>query len=348
MTEPFRIGYTADFLTPEGTIGWGDIGLDRLEGLPNIDFSFLPQQESVLSVEQAADFDALVVLAPKVTAELLDNAPRLSVVARFGVGYDNVDLEAATRNGVAVAITPEGVRRAMGSTAMAFMLALSHRIVEKDQITRAGEWATKLDYMGVGMTGKTLGSIGLGNIARDMFHLAEPWDMRRIAYDPFIDPELAGRANVELVDLDTLMAESDYVVVLCNLTEETHHLINRARLAQMKSSAFLVSIARGPVVEEAALYEALRDKTIRGAAMDVFDPEPPSADNPIFKLDNVIVSPHALAWTSESGLGNGNGVLDAILDVREGKVPTYVVNKDVIDSPRFQEKLRSYKERMEQ
>src|SRR5680860_1468963 len=186
MTEPFRIGYTADFLTPAGTVGWGDIGLDRLEGMPGIDLSFLPRHEPVLSADLAADYDALAVLAPKVTADLIDNAPRLAVVARFGVGYDNVDLDACTRNGTAVTITPGGVRRAMAATALTFMLALSHRVIEKDRITRAGEWATKLDYMGYQVTGRTLGTIGLGNIARDLFHLVDPWDMRRISYDPYI------------------------------------------------------------------------------------------------------------------------------------------------------------------
>ena len=346
MTEPFRIGYTNDFLTPSGAIGWGDIGLARLEGIPDLEMTFLPRHEPVLSAALAADFDALGVLAPKVTAELVDNAPRLAVVARFGVGYDNVDLEACTRNGIAVCITPEGVRRPMASTAMAFILALAHRILEKDRITRAGEWGSKLDYMGYGVTGKTLGSIGLGNIARDMFHLATPWDMRRIAYDPFIDPELAKKANVELVDLDTVMRESDYLAVLCNLTDDTYHLINRERLAMMKPSAFLLSIARGPVVDEGALYEALRDRTIRGAAMDVFEKEPPDPNNPVFELDNVIVSPHALAWTEESAMGIGTGVIDAILDVMNGKVPTYVVNREVIESPKFQQKLAAYRERM--
>jgi phosphoglycerate dehydrogenase-like enzyme len=339
MSDQFRIGFTKDFLNAEGKIGWGDIGLDLLDGQRDIDFGFLPAQEDRISVENGGDYDALGVLSPRVTAELVDNAPRLTVVARFGVGYDNVDLAACTRNGIAVTITPDGVRRPMAAVAMTFILALSHRILEKDRLTREGRWSEKLDYMGYGLTGKTLGSIGCGNIARDMFHLAGPWGMRQIAFDPYVDTAIAASAGVELVDLDVLLRESDYVVVLCQLNDETHHLIDRQRLAMMKPSAFLISIARGPIVDEVALYEALTTGTIRGAGLDVFEQEPVDPNNPILKLDNVIVAPHALCWTDECALGNGTSVLSSILDVRQGKVPQHIVNREVIDSPRFREKL---------
>jgi D-3-phosphoglycerate dehydrogenase len=345
VPDAFRIGYTKDFLTADGRIGWGDIALDLLEGVPEIDFGFLPENEPVLTPANAGDYDALGVLTPRVTADLLDNAPRLAVVARFGVGYDNVDLDACTRNGIAVTITPDGVRRPMAATAMTFILALSHRLLEKDRLTREGRWAEKLDYMGYGLTGRTLGSLGLGNIARDMFHLAAPWGMRHLAHDPYLTAEQAAGAGVELVDLETLLRESDYVVVLCKLTEETHHLINAERLALMKPSAFLISIARGPIVDEAALYAALTSGTIRGAGMDVFEQEPVDPANPILALNNVIVAPHALCWTDECARGNGTGVLTSILDVRTGRVPRHVVNREVIESPRFQEKLAAYRAR---
>jgi phosphoglycerate dehydrogenase-like enzyme len=345
MTETFRIGYTKDFLNARGEIGWGDIALDLLDGVPDVEFEYLSDDEKVIGPQNGGDYDALGVLAPRITAELVDKSPRLAVVARFGVGYDNVDLEACTRNGVAVTITPDGVRRPMAGIAMTFMLALSHRLLEKDRLTREGGWANKLDYMGTGITGRTLGTIGLGNIARDLFHLAGPWDMRKIAHDPYVTPEQASAIGVELVDLETLLRESDYVVVLCKLTDETHHLINRQRLALMKPSAFLISIARGPIVDEAALYEALTSGGIRGAGMDVFEQEPPDPAHPIFGLDNVIVAPHALCWTDECARGNGAGVLSSILDVRRGVVPQNIVNREVVDSPRFMEKLAAYRER---
>jgi len=345
MAEPFRIGYTKDFLNSKGEVGWGDIALDLYEGVPGIEVSYLAEDEPVITPANAAEYDALAVLTPRITADLVDNAPRLGIVARFGVGYDSVDLDACTRNGIAVTITPDGVRRPMAGIAMTFMLALSHRLIEKDRLTREGGWGRKLDYMGLGPTGRTLGSIGLGNIARDMFHLAGPWDMRRLAYDPYVTPDQAAAIDVDLVDLETLLRESDYVVVLCKLTDETHHLINAERLALMKPSAFLISIARGPIVDEAALYEALRTNQIRGAGMDVFEREPVDPSNSILQLDNVIVSPHALCWTDECARGNGAGVIQSILAVREGRVPDNIVNREVIDSPRFQEKLAAFRAR---
>jgi phosphoglycerate dehydrogenase-like enzyme len=261
------------------------------------------------------------------------------------VGYDNVDLDACTRNGVAVTITPDGVRRPMAGVAMTLILALSHRLLEKDRLTREGGWARKLDYMGYGVTGRTLGSIGLGNIARDMFHLAGPWDLRRLAHDPYVTPEQAAEIGVELVDLERLLRESDYIVVLCKLTPETHHLINRERLALMKPTAYLISIARGPIVDEAALYDSLRSGQIRGAGLDVFEQEPVDPGNPILQLDNVIVAPHALCWTDECARGNGAGVLSGILAVRRGIVPENIVNREVVESARFQEKLAANRAR---
>ena len=339
MTSSFRVGYTKDFLNAKGEVGWGDIALDLFDGIPNLDFSYLPVDEKVITAENAADFDALGVLAPRITADLVDTAPRLALVARFGVGYDTVDIDACTRNGIAVTITPDGVRRAMAATGMALMLGVAHRIVEMDQMTRAGKWASKLDYMGYQITGKTLGTIGLGNIARDFLGLAAPWEMRKIAFDPYVTPEQAAAIGVELVDLETLFRESDYLVVLCKLTDETFHLVNAERLALMKPSAFLINIARGPIVDETALYEALSSGGIRGAGLDVFEQEPVDPHNPILKLDNVIVAPHALGWTDESARGIGTGVATSILAVRQGRVPDNIVNREVVDSPRFQEKL---------
>ena len=342
MSDVFRVGYTKDFLGPDGNVGWGDIGLSGYDGVPGLEFGYLPENEKVVSPANAGDYDALGVLGGQITADLLDNAPRLAIVARFGVGYDNVDVDAATRNDVVVTITPDGVRRPMAATAMTFILALSHRLLQKDKLTREGRWAEKLDYMGDGISGKTLGLIGLGNIARDLLGLAAPWGMRHLAYDPYVTKDQAAAPGVELVDLGTLLRESDYVVILCRLTDETHHLLNRERLAMMRPSAYLVSIARGPIVDEVALYEALTTGVIRGAGMDVFEQEPVDPANPILTLDNVIVAPHALCWTTECALGNGTGLRDSILDVRRGVAPHHVVNREVLDSPGFKAKLAAY------
>ena len=347
MSEPFRVGYTNDFLKSDGSIGWGDIGLAQYDGIPNLEVEFMPEHPGVLPTELAQGYDALGVLAPKITADLLDNSPRLVLVARFGVGYDSVDIDAATRNGIAVSITPSGVRRAIAATTLTLLLGAAHRIVEKDRITRNGEWGSKLDYMGYQVTGKTLGMIGLGNIGRDFLNLISPFEMNVLAYDPYISAEQAAESGARKVELDELLAESDYVVILCNLTPETFHLMNAERFALMKPTAILVNIARGPIVEEPALYDALANRKIRGAATDVFETEPPDPDNPLFKLGNIIVTPHALGWTEESAMGIGTSVIESVLAVRAGRAPATLANPAVVDSPIFQKKLADLAARLE-
>jgi phosphoglycerate dehydrogenase-like enzyme len=347
MSKPFRVGYTHDFLKGDGSIGWGDIGMAQYEGIPDLEVEFMPEHPMVLPAEFAQGYDALGVLAPKITADLLDNSPDLVLIARFGVGYDSVDCEAATRNGIAVSITPVGVRRAMSSTALTLLLGAAHRIVEKDRITRSGQWGTKLDYMGFQVTGKTLGLIGLGGIGRDFLRLIAPFEMNVLAHDPYITAEQAANVGARKVELDELLRESDYVVIVCNLTPETFHLMNAERFALMKPTAILVNVARGPIVEQAALYDALSSGRLRYAATDVFEQEPPDPDNPLFSLGNIIVAPHALGWTEESAMGIGTSVIESVLAVREGRVPATLANPAVVDSPIFQKKLADLTARLD-
>ena len=166
MSERFRVGVTRDFLKPDGTIGFGDIGLGLLDAAPGVDWEFLAEDTRELRGDQVAAYDALLVLTPRVSAATLAGADRLAIVARFGVGYDNVDVPACTAAGVLLSITPDGVRRPVAASVMAFLLALSHKLLIKDRLTRAGRWAERLDHMGMGLTGRTLGVVGLGNIGR--------------------------------------------------------------------------------------------------------------------------------------------------------------------------------------
>jgi phosphoglycerate dehydrogenase-like enzyme len=291
MTGVFRVGLTRDFLREDGTVGWGDIGLGALDEASGIEWEFLPERRQKLTAEQAGSYDALIVLAPSVGSATVEGVDRLALVARFGVGYDNVDVEACTRNGVALTITPDGVRRPVAASILALLLALSHRLVIKDRIALGGRWEEKLDHMGTGLTGKILGSVGLGNIGREMFALARPLDMRHLAHDPFATPELAAEAGAELVGLEELLGASDFVAINCALTPETHHLLDAGRLALMKRSAFVINTARGQIVDQAALTEALREGRIAGVALDVFEEEPADPKDPIFSLPNVICSP---------------------------------------------------------
>jgi phosphoglycerate dehydrogenase-like enzyme len=330
----FRVGVTRDFLLPDGTLGFGDIGLDLFAGT-GVSWEFLPTADAEVLPEHARDYDGLLVLAPKVGARTLDGVGRLQVVARFGVGYDSVDVPACTRAGVLLTITPEGVRRPVAAAAMTFLLALSHKLLIKDRLTRTGRWAEKLQHTGQGTTGRTLGIIGLGNIGRELATLARPFGLRLLAHDPWVSPGAAAEAGVTLVPLDDLLRQADYVCVCCALTPETHHLLNAERLALMKKTAYLINVARGPIVDQAALYEALRDGRLQGAGLDVFEHEPVAPDDPILGLDNVILAPHALCWTDECFNLIGRGAVTSLLDVARGTVPRDVVNRDALAHARL-------------
>lgn len=339
MTETFRVGLTRDFLKPDGTLSLGDIGLGLLDDAPGVERVFLPDDVPELRPGDLADLDAVLVLAPRVTAASLAGTERLAIVARFGVGHETVDVDACTAHGVVLTITPDGVRRPVATAVLTLMLALSHKLLTKHALTRDGRWSEKLDHMGMGLTGRTLGVIGLGNIGRDIFKLAAPLEMRHLTYDPWVTPEQARDGGAELVDLETLLRQSDIVSVNCPLTPDTYHLLDAERLAQMKPTAYVINTARGPIIDQRALYAALRDRQIAGAGLDVFDPEPPDPSDPILALDNVILAPHGICWTDECFHGNGSSACRSILEIAAGRVPNFVVNRDAISTPAFTAKL---------
>lgn len=334
-----RVGLTRDFLLPDGSLGFGDIGLNELAKDPRVAAEFLPDVGGELPRAVADEFDALVVLAPSVTATTVAGCRRLALIARFGVGYDNVDVAACTRNDVLLTITPAGVRRPVAVSALAFLLALSHRLPLKDRLTRTGRWSEKLHHMGVGLTGRTLGLIGLGNIGRELVSLAKPLDLRFVAHDPFVSVADAASVGVELLDLEELLRRSDFVCVLCSLTESTRGLLNAERLGWMKPTAFLINVARGPIVDQAALTRALAAGRLAGAALDVFEREPIAPDDPLLDLDNVILAPHAIGWTDELFQGIGRSAMTSVLDAAAGRVPRDVVNREAISSPGLRAKL---------
>lgn len=334
----FRVGLTRDFLTPEGELSYGSIGLDLLNSVSHLEWEFLLENRPELLPSQVRDYDALIVLSPRISATTLTEADRLILIARFGVGYDNIDIEACTQRGVMVTITPEGVRRPVAVSVLGFILALSLRMFEKDRLLRTGRWQDRLHYMGIGLTGKTLGVIGLGNIGKEIFRLVKPLEMRHIAYDPYVQTVDAD-LNVDLVDLETLLRTADFISVNCPLTPETYHLINASRISLMKPSAFIINTARGGIIDQKALTEALQQRRIQGAALDVFESEPIDPQDPLIGLDNVILTPHSICWTDECFYGNGVSACQSVIDIACGKIPKYVVNKDVLNSPNFLKKL---------
>ncbi|MER3388452.1 MAG: NAD(P)-dependent oxidoreductase [Microcella sp.] len=330
----FRVGVGRDFLDKDGKVSFGDIGLDRLDAA-GVEWSFLDTEERILTPGDIAEFDALFLLLNEVTAETLVGNTRLALIARFGVGTDSIDLAACTEAGVAVSVTPDGVRRGVATALLTAVLALAHRLRERDLLVRESRWSEKMNYIGTGLTGRTLGIAGVGNIGADFSRLAQPLEMRHLAYDPYASEDMARKAGVTLVDFDTLLAESDFLCLSLPLTDETHHLVNARAFAAMKPTSYLINAARGPIVNEVELIEALRSGQIAGAALDVFDPEPPAADNPLFTMDNVLLTPHAIAHTDETFTRTGHSAVDSILAVMNGQAPSFVANRQVVDSPAF-------------
>ena len=304
------------------------------DGNPVYDLSLLDESADVswdwmsgaddLSPADLAPFDAILLFHPRVTAVSLRGVERLRLIARLGVGVDNIDVPACTAASVLVTTTPDGVRRPMASGAMAFILALAHRLPERDRHVRAGGW-DRFAHIGIGLDGRTLGIIGLGNVGRDLVGLAAPFGLRIVAHDPFVTvpPE-----SVELCTLETLLETADVAVVACPLTDETRHLLNAERLATMKPTAYLVNIARGPIVDGAALADALRAGRLAGAGLDVFEQEPADPDDPLLTLENVIVAPHAVGLTDELFRLGGISVCRAVLDVQAGRMPEFPLNPD--------------------
>jgi phosphoglycerate dehydrogenase-like enzyme len=266
------------------------------------------------------------------------------LIARWGVGYDMIDIAALTEADVALAITPNAVKRPVAEAILSLIFALSKNLPEQDRTVRAGKWRGQLSRLGVTLAGKTLGSIGCGNIARELFRLAASLGFGRfLASDPYVSAETARAAGVDLVPLDQLLRESDYVTVNTLLNESTRGMIGESQLRMMKPSAYFINTARGPIVVQQALTRALRENWIAGAGIDVFEKEPVDPADPLLQLDNVILAPHGLAWTEELARDNGLEACDHILSVARGEVPDGLVNREVLSRPAFQQKLAAFK-----
>jgi len=245
-------------------------------------------------------YDGLAVRsATKVTARLLEKATRLKIVGRAGVGVDNVDLEAATRRGVVVMNTPGGSSTAVAELALSMIMALFRHVAAATASVKAGRWEKKR-FQGRELAGKTLGVVGIGNIGSILVDRCLAMKMKVVAYDPFISPEAAARMGVTLTDLEGVWRAADAVSLHVPLTEQTRNLVNAETLARMKKGAVLINCARGGIVDEAALAAALTSGHLGGAALDVFDPEPPPRGHPLLGLDNVVLTPHLGASTEEA------------------------------------------------
>ena len=286
-------------------------------------------------IRKARDVDALVtLLSDKIDAEVFDAAPKLKIVAQMAVGFDNIDVAEATWRGIYVTNTPGVLTETTADFAWALLMAVARRVVEADKYVRSGQWKVSWHpsmLLGRDVYGATLGIVGAGRIGTAVARRAKGFNMKILYYDVVpMPPEIEKELGAKRVDLDTLLRESDFVSIHVPLIKETYHLINEEKLKLMKKTAYLINNSRGAVVDEKALYKALKKGWIAGAALDVFEQEPTPLNNPLLKLDNVVVAPHISSASYETRSRMAEMVAENLVAFFEGKTPPNLVNPDVV------------------
>ena len=257
MTEKFRVALSSDFRKPDGSPTYPSFDLSPLTTHSDVEVDYVHAIDGIMPAEALAAYDVLILLVPKFTRASVPGNGRLGAVCRFGVGYDSVDVSACTENGIALVITPDGIRRPVAVSIVTFVLALSQKLLIKDRMTREGRWDERSDHMGMGIVGKTFGQLGIGNIGAEALRLLRPFEMEMIAHDPYADPEVAKELGVELVRFEELFRRSDFLSVSVPLSEATRHIVNERTLRLMKPTAYLINTSRGPTVDpEGALPRA--------------------------------------------------------------------------------------------
>ncbi len=262
----------------------------------------------------------------------MDAAPNLKVIGRTGVGYETVDIPAATARGIPVVNAPGAGARAVAEAAITLMLSLCKLVAHWDHETKRGTWNSRIGGRQAGdLDGKTLGIIGLGRIGQIVTKLARPFEMNIIARDPYLDPNIAEDLGVKLVSLDEVMSQSDFITLHCPQNEETMGMINRPLLSQVKPGSYFINLARGGIVESLdPLHDMLVSGQLAGVALDVFAIEPPDHAHPIFRDENFLCSPHALATSDGAMRRIFKSMADDMAAVLDGKQPQFVVNPEVL------------------
>lgn len=355
--HPFRLAFSGDFLNEAGQDACGELPLSRLDQFPHIQYDFVRTQTPtpgdadyfhrfyslVTTPEELTGLDGYVVIRPAVRRDSLTAAAEtLTAIGRSGAGYEKVDLAACNDLGVVLFNVPQALDHSTASTALLFILALAKRLKAQERITREGRWDRQAAEIGREIRQRTLGIVGLGHSGRELARLIAPFEMRLLAYSPHAQADQAAALGVELVPLERLLQESDFVSVHARPRPENRHLLSAPQFALMKSTAFVVNIARGELIDQPALAEALRTRQIAGAGLDVFEVEPLPLNDPLLKLDNVILTPHWNASTRDVWRTTGAAMVDGMIRISRGELPENIVNKEVLTSERFLEKLRRF------
>jgi len=303
-----------------------------LEGLATVTVSKVGERNDWY--EEASTADAIIVAGETyVTGEVMDRiGPKLRIIARNGIGFDRVDLKAATERGIMVVNTPDGPTESTAEHTIALMLNLCKQVMVGDRILRSGRPFPALTDLtpGLEVAGATLGLVGVGRIGGRVAAIAKVLGMKVLAFDPFITPERASDIGVELVpSLEELLSRAQVVSLHCPATPETHHIMNAKTLGLMQKGSYLINAARGALLDEAALVDALRSGHLAGAALDVYDPEPPNTGDPLFMLPDIICTPHIASYTTAGVLRMQIMACEQIASALRGERPSHLVNGDV-------------------
>lgn len=280
-------------------------------------------EEDIIKVVEG--YDGIVTGADPITRNVIQKGVNLKIIAKNGVGYDNIDIPEATARGIYVTYTPGAVEQTVADTTIGLMLDLARNITKGTQSIRNENWER---LMGTDVWEKKLGIIGLGKIGKNVAYRAKGFNMEVYAYDPFIDKDYCQKNNIIESDLDQIFRNCDFITIHSMLTDESRHLVNKERLGMMKNTAFLINTSRGGAINEADLIDALKEKKIAGAALDVFETEPLPKESPFFDLDNVILNAHIAGLSHSANFRAGMMVTESVVAALKGEVPPYVLNKE--------------------
>jgi D-3-phosphoglycerate dehydrogenase len=280
--------------------------------------------EAILEIAREAD--GLMVTFANISKEIIQGLERCKVIGRYGIGVDNIDLDAATEAGIQVCYVPDYCQDEVSDHAMTLLVSLARKITYSNSLVQQGRWDAKAVAPMYRLRGRTLGLVGLGQIPQSVVPKAQAFGLNVIASDPFVPEEVAKNFDVELVDFDSLLERSDYISVHAPLTDKTHHLFSKDAFQKMKSEALLINTARGPLVDDQALADALDDGQIGGAALDVLPIEPP-VDSPLLNRDNVIITPHTAFYSVEALVDLQTKAAEDVVSVLNGQTPRYPINK---------------------
>ncbi|MBT3362881.1 MAG: phosphoglycerate dehydrogenase [Chloroflexi bacterium] len=304
-----------------------DEGLEILKSFAEVDLKVGLDKQQLIDI--MGDYDALVIRSqPKVTADIIEAGTKLQIIGRAGVGVDNIDLEAATRRGIVVVNAPAGNTISTAEHTLALMMSVARNIPQACAVLKGGQWK-RAEYTGTEITGKTLGIVGMGRVGSEVARRAIGLEMKVLVHDPFVSKDYVQNIGAKLVPLDDLLKDSDFITIHTTLTDATRGLIGSEQLATLKPSAYIINVARGGIIDEQALHDAVEQGVIAGAAIDVYTSEP-ATDNVLVKCDNIITTPHLGASTNEAQVGVAVTVAEQVNAVLKGMPAKFAVNAPII------------------